>query len=56
MSLYLINRYYLIRVSYTGTCGQDPMLLPFFFFFLRCCNIYNKYNQTVVSIYAEFLT
>ena len=21
----------------TGTCGQDPMLLPFCFFFLRCC-------------------
>ena len=70
------------QISRTGTCGQDPMLLPFFFkmlpppFFLyffyfltsTLCHINNilqlsmyhcmtyKYNQTVVSIHARFLT
>jgi hypothetical protein len=59
-----------VLVMTTGTCGQDPMLLPFFFLtstFLHLNNIlqlsmftvwhiYNKYNQTVVSIHAGFLT
>ena len=43
-------------VSNTGTCGQDPYVAPFFFFFFFFLNVYNKSNQTVVSIHAGFLT
>ena len=54
----------------TGTCGHDPMVpliahppfffnVDFFFMYTTFCNflcIYNKNNQTVVSIHTAFLT
>jgi hypothetical protein len=36
----------------TGTCGQDPMLLPFFFFFFFSIDFFS-YKQHFATFYVS---